>query len=211
MDCFNNKLEDLGLRYHNLLMKNKTSPKDQSSSSLIKPFVEYGPIAVFFAVYWLYDLFAATAAIMITTCGAILLSYIVEQRVPIISLVTAMIVGVFGGLTLWLQDETFIKMKPTIIQVIFGITLLIGQSLNKFFLKTLMGKNWQMELEGWKILTKRFAIFFFTMAIFNEVIWRTQTTDFWVNFKVFGITTLTIVFFLTQIPLLQKYNSNLES
>ena len=171
----------------------------------LRPVVEYGPIVVFFIAYYMSDLFAATASIMIATALALALSYIVERRIPMMPLITAGIIGVFGGLTLWLQDETFIKMKPTIIQVIFGTVLIFGLLAKRLFLKSLMGTAWHITDEGWRILTVRFALFFFLMGALNEVVWRTQSTDLWVNFKVFGLIGLTIGFILTQLPLLKRF------
>ena len=171
----------------------------------LRPVVEYGPIVVFIIAYYMSDLFAATAAIMITAALALALSYIVERRIPMMPLITAGIIGVFGGLTLWLQDETFIKMKPTIIQVIFGTVLIFGLLAKRLFLKSLMGTAWHITDEGWRILTVRFALFFFLMGALNEVVWRTQSTDLWVNFKVFGLIGLTIGFILTQLPLLKRF------
>jgi intracellular septation protein len=179
-------------------------PKEQSSSQL-RMIVEYGPIVAFFIVYYMADLITATIAIMITTTVALALSYIVERHVPMMPLITAGIVGVFGGLTIWLQDETFIKMKPTIIQAIFGMALVIGLLTNQLFLKKLMGSAWQMTDKGWKIISLRFALFFFVSAALNEIVWRTQSTDFWVNFKVFGLMGLTFLFIITQIPLIKRF------
>jgi intracellular septation protein len=172
---------------------------------MLKPLVEYGPIAVFFGTYLAADLYTATAAIIITTLLVVVISYIIERRIPLMPLITAIIVGIFGGLTLWLKDETFIKMKPTIIQAIFGSVLLIGLYMKHLFVKKLLGTSFQMEDQGWSILTRRLAIFFFSMALLNEIVWRTQTTDFWVSFKVFGILLLTVLFFITQAQLLKKY------
>ncbi|MCW9034864.1 MAG: septation protein A [Alphaproteobacteria bacterium] len=176
----------------------------------LRPTVDYGPIVVFFAAYYIDGLFAATAAIMVTTAVALIMSYIFERRIPMMPLITAIVVGVFGGLTLWLKDDTFIKMKPTIIQAAFSIILFGGLAFGKVFLKSLMGAAWQMEDEGWRKLTVRFALFFAAMAVINEVVWRTQSTDFWVNYKVFGIMGLTMVFVLTQTPLLTRYNTAKE-
>ena len=171
----------------------------------LRPVVEYGPIVVFFIVYYTAGLFVATASIMITTVFTLSLSYILERHIPTMPLITAGIIGVFGGLTLWLQDETFIKMKPTIIQAIFGIILISGLMVKRLFLKSLMGAVWNITDEGWRVLTIRFAIFFFLLAALNEVVWRTQSTDVWVNFKVVGLMGLTIFFVLTQLPLLKRY------
>ena len=120
-------------------------------------------------------------------------------------LMTAGIVGVFGGLTLWLQDETFIKMKPTIIQGIFGALLIAGLFAKRLFLKSLLGAAWNLSDEGWRVLTIRFALFFFVMAAINEAVWRTQSTELWVNFKVFGLMALTFVFIMAQMPMLKRY------
>ena len=191
-------------------METTEKPGKQTPFKWTRAVVEYGPIFIFFVVYWVWGLFAATASIMAATCVAIVLSYFVDQKIPGIALVTAVIVGVFGGLTLWLQDETFIKMKPTIIQMVFGTTLLVGLLAKKIFLKTLLGSAWHMDIVGWKILTWRLALFFFAMAFLNEIVWRTQTTDFWVNFKVFGIMALTLVFLVCQTPLLKIYGTRVD-
>jgi intracellular septation protein len=184
----------------------KNVMKDQQNSpAWLRPVTEYGPIVIFFLAYYGWGLFVATAAIMGATAIALALSYAVERRVPIMPLITAGIVGVFGGLTLWLQDETFIKMKPTIIQAVFGTVLIGGLVAKRLFLKSLMGHAWHMTDQGWTVLTQRFAAFFFVMALVNEAVWRTQTTDFWVNFKVFGLMGLTLVFVMTQLPLLKKF------
>ncbi len=172
---------------------------------MLKLFVDYAPIVVFFITYWLADLFAATAAIIIATVIVLTISLIVERRIPIMPLVTGIIIVLFGGLTLWLNDETFIKMKPTIIQVIFGLILLGGLYTKHLFLEKLLGTSIKMEREGWEIFTRRFSFFFFSMALLNEFVWRTQSTDFWVNFKVFGILVLTIIFLVGQLKLLKKF------
>ena len=171
----------------------------------MRPVVEYGPIATFFIAYYIADLFVATASIMVATALAFALSYFVERRIPMMPLITAGIIGVFGGLTLWLQDETFIKMKPTIIQAIFGTVLISGLLAKRLFLKSLMGTAWHITDEGWRVLTVRFSVFFFLMGGLNELVWRTQSTDTWVNFKVFGLTGLTIVFILSQLPLVKRF------
>ena len=181
-------------------------PELKSPSGWLRPSVEYGPIAIFFVAFNLADLFVATAAIMVATTLALALSYAVERRIPMMPLITAALVGIFGGLTLWLNDETFIKMKPTIIQAIFGSVLFVGLLANRLFLKSLMGSVWHMTDKGWKILTMRFSVFFYLSAILNEAIWRTQSTDFWVNFKVFGLTGLTIAFVVSQLPLLKRFS-----
>ena len=171
----------------------------------VKPLCDFGPLLAFFAAYLLLGLFQATAVLIGTTVLALLLSYLIERRVPIMPLVTAVVVGIFGGLTLWLQDETFLKMKPTIVQAIFSLVLLGGLAVNKPLLKPLLGTAWQMDDAGWRKLTLRFALFFAVMAVLNEAVWRTQSTSFWVTFKVFGIMGLTLVFALSQAQLMQLH------
>ena len=156
----------------------------------VKPVTEYGPLVVFFGAYVLFDLITATAALMIATAAALALSYAVSRRVPLMPLITAGVVGVFGGLTLWLNDETFIKLKPTIVQGMIAAVLLGGLAFRRTFLKPVLGAAWQMNDEGWRRLTFHFGIFFVAMALLNEAVWRTQSTDFWVSFKVFGIMGL---------------------
>ena len=130
----------------------------KSPPGWLRSVVEYGPIATFFVAYNMADLFIATASIIVATALALTLSYAVERRIPMMPLITAGIVGIFGGLTLWLNDETFIKMKPTIIQAIFGSVLIGGLLANRLFLKSLMGSAWHMTDKGWRILTLRFSL-----------------------------------------------------
>jgi intracellular septation protein len=125
----------------------------------------------------------------------------------VMALVSAVVVLVFGGLTLALQDETFIKLKPTIIYVLFGGVLLGGLLLRKPLLALVFDQMFNLTEEGWRKLTLRWAIFFFALAVLNELVWRTQTTDVWVSFKVFAILPLTFAFALLQYPLLKKYEA----
>ena len=176
-----------------------------SQNPSIKAATEYGPILVFFVAYMLGDLFVATAALMAATAIALAAAYALERRVPTMPLITAAVVGVFGGLTLWLNDETFIKLKPTIVQGLIAAVLFGGLACGRPLLRPLMGAAWPMNEEGWRRLTLRFALFFTAMAALNELVWRTQTTDVWVSFKVFGLIGLTFVFSLAQLPLLNRH------
>ena len=187
-------------------------PSKNTEPSWLKPTVDYVPLAVFFGAY-LYapktndgsSLLTATAALMVATAIALVISLIVARRVPMMPLITAVIVGIFGGLTLWLQDETFIKMKPTIVEALFSLILFGGLLFKKPLLKPLMSSAWPMDDNGWHKLTIRFAWFFASMAVLNEIVWRTQSTDFWVSFKVFGLMILTLLFAVAQAPLMQRH------
>ena len=180
--------------------------REKNPPRWLKPATEYGPIAVFFLAYLLWDLLWATGALMAATALALALSLMLAGRVPIMPLITAAVVGVFGGLTLWFKDETFIKMKPTIVQSFFAAVLLGGLAAGRPLLKPLMGATWPMDDTGWRRLTLRFGIFFAVMAGVNEAVWRTQSTDVWVAFKVFGILGLTFAFALSQMPLMQRHH-----
>ena len=142
---------------------------------------------------------------MIAIVAALIVSFALTRHLPIMPVVTAIIVLVFGGLTLLLHNESFIKLKPTIIYVLFGGTLLVGQWLNKPFLAIVFDSMFHLTAEGWRKLTLRWAMFFLFLAVLNELVWRTQTTDTWVDFKVFVVTGLTFVFAAAQVPLLTKY------
>jgi intracellular septation protein len=172
----------------------------------LRPAVDYGPLAAFFLTYLLYGLMAATAVVVVASLLALGAAFAIERRVPLIPLVTAAVVAVFGGLTLWLQDETFIKMKPTIVQALFAAILLGGLALRRPLLKPLFGGMMPpMSDPAWSQLTFRYALFFIAMALLNEAVWRTQSTDFWVTFKVFGLPVLTILFIVSQMPFLNRH------
>jgi len=138
--------------------------------------------------------------------AAMIASYVVVRHVPLIAIVTAVIVIVFGTLTLVLHDETFIKVKPTIIYGLFAAILGGGLLFGRSFIAIMFDQMFNLTPKGWRILTMRWAMFFLGMAILNEFIWRTQSTDFWVNFKVFGVTPLTMIFAMTQMPLIKRYH-----
>ena len=172
----------------------------------VKPTADYGPLIVFFIVYSRFDLMMATAALMVATAVSLILSLSFERRIPMMPVITATIVGIFGGLTLWLDNEIFIKLKPTIVQGLISGVLLVGLMFGKALLRPVMGTAWPMDEIGWRRLTFRFGYFFAAMAVVNEVVWRTQSTDVWVTFKVFGLMGLTFVFGLLQIPLLHRHH-----
>lgn len=173
--------------------------------SIYKLLIDIGPLAVFFIFYTRSGLQASILPLMIATVIAVLFSYILEKKIPIMPTVGAGIVLIFGGLTIYFDNEVFIKMKPTIINLIFAIILYGGMLVKKPLLKILLGAALRLEEEGWKILTYRWIGFFIALAVLNEIVWRTQTTDIWVNFKVFGISPITFIFTMTQFPLIKKH------
>ena len=171
-----------------------------------KIIIDIGPLAIFFIFYTRGNLQSAILPFMIATVIAVLFSYIIDKTIPIMPSVGAAIILVFGGMTIYFDNEVFFKMKPTIINFLFAIVLYGGQILNKSLLKYLLGSALKLQDEGWKILTKRWIGFFIALAILNELIWRTQSTDLWVNFKVFGILPITFIFTMTQFSLIKKYH-----
>src|ERR1700742_276593 len=156
-------------------------------------------------------IFVATAVFMVAILLALAVSYALTRHLPVMAMVTAIVVLVFGSLTLVLHDDTFIKMKPTIIYVLFGGILLGGLWFNKPLLAVVFDSVFDLTEEGWRKLTLRWALFFLALAVLNEIIWRTQTTDFWVSFKVFGVVPLTFIFGALQYPLIMKYDATPKS
>ena len=173
--------------------------------SLYKLLIDIGPLAVFFIFYTRSGLQASILPFMLATVIAVLFSYILEKKIPIMPTVGAGIVLLFGGLTIYFDNDIFFKMKPTIINVLFAVILYGGILVNKPLLKYLLGAALKLEEAGWKILTQRWIGFFIALAVLNEIVWRTQSTDIWVNFKVFGILPITFIFTMTQFPLIKKY------
>lgn len=171
----------------------------------LKFILEIGPLLVFFFVNAKFGIFEATGAFMVAIVLSLGYSYIQLKHIPTLPLVTGVVVLIFGGLTLYLEDETFIKLKPTIVNTLFAAVLFGGLAFGKSYLKSVLDSALAMDDEGWRKLTWRWAFFFIFLAILNEAVWRTQTTDFWVNFKVFAIMPITIVFSLTQLPLIFKH------
>jgi intracellular septation protein len=193
---------------------------------LLKLALDLGPLVLFFwanarpALFaplltpWLPEalvtgeragIFAATAVFMVAILVALVVSYVLTRHLPTMALVTAAVVLVFGGLTLVLHDELFIKLKPTIIYVLFGGVLIGGLAFGKPLLGVVFDQMFHLTDEGWRKLTMRWALFFLALAVLNEIVWRTQSTDTWVTFKAFGVLPLTFIFAAFQYPLLQKY------
>jgi intracellular septation protein len=172
---------------------------------LTKLALELGPLVVFFIVNARAEIFTATAWFMGAMVVSLILSKLILKKVAIMPLVTGVVVLVFGGLTLWLKDDTFIKMKPTITNLLFGSVLLGGLAFRQSLLKYVFGDVYKLKPEGWLILTLRWGLFFFALAIINEILWRNFSTDVWVAFKVWGIMPLTVIFSMFQLPVLSKY------
>ena len=182
------------------------APDRKEVNPILKLLLELGPLGVFFFANAKFGIFAATGAFMVAITVALAASWLLTRRLAIMPLVTGIVVLVFGGLTLALQDEIFIKMKPTIVNTLFGGVLVGGLFFGKSLLGYVFDSVFHLTDEGWRKLTLRWGLFFFALAIVNEVVWRNFSTDFWVSFKVFGMMPLTIIFTLTQMPLIQRYS-----
>ncbi len=173
----------------------------------LKIALDIGPLVLFFAINVKAGIYAATGVFMAAIFVALAISYAITRHIAIMPVVTAIIVLVFGGLTLVLHDDLFIKLKPTIIYLLFAITLGGGLALGKPLLGMVFDSVFHLTDEGWRRLTIRWVLFFLLLAALNEIVWRTQTTDFWVSFKLFGVVPLTLVFGALQYPLLMKYSA----
>ena len=172
---------------------------------LLKLALDLGPLILFFFANSHYGIFVATGTFMVAVLAALAVSYALTRHLPIMPVVTAIIVVIFGGLTLILHDATFIKVKPTIIYALFGAVLLGGLFFNKPLLGIVFDSLFDLTEEGWRRLTLRWALFFFVLAVLNEIVWRNTSTNVWVDFKVFGVMPLTLLFGALQVPLLKKY------
>ncbi len=180
-------------------------PAKREPPEWVQPLLELGPLIVFFVANWRADIFWATGLFMAATLLSVAASWLIRRKLPVMPLFTLVFVMFFGALTLWLQNETFIKMKPTINNVAFAVMLWAGLAFGKPLLKYAFNTVFRMTEEGWRICTLRWSFFFLFLAALNEVVWRNFSTDFWVAFKVFGIMPLTFAFATAQIPLLTRY------
>ncbi len=177
---------------------------------IVKLLLELGPLALFFAVYSRLGIFAATGVLMAGVVVTLGVSYAMLKRIPVMPLVTAVIVLIFGSLTLVFHDETLIKIKPTALYLLFAAALFAGLALKRPMLKILFDGALHVTEEGWRKLTWRWAFFFIALAVLNEIVWRTQTTDVWVKFKTFGFLPITLLFALAQAPLIMRYETKEE-
>ena len=178
------------------------------NKSFLKFITDFGPLLVFFSFYYKSEknLTVAIPPFIVATLIALIVVWILEKKIPMVPLLGGIFITFFGGLTIYFNNPIFIYVKPTIINILFGVALLFG----KFFsdepiLKKMLGKSMQLTDEGWKILNLRWVYFFFALALLNEIVWRTQSEEFWVNFKVWGILPLTIIFTAFQISIINKH------
>ncbi len=182
----------------------------QKLNPTLKLVLDIGPLVLFFAANAKFGIFAATGAFMVAVLAALAFAYVKTRRIEVMPVVTAVIVFIFGGLTLILHNDTFIKLKPTIIYLLFGGALVVGLLMGKPLLGLLFESVFDLTEEGWRKLTWRWAIFFFFLAVVNEIVWRNFSTDTWVSFKLFGVVPLTFLFGALQYPLLMRYAANPE-
>ena len=181
------------------------------NKSFLKFLTDFGPLVIFF--YYYYDsgknLKVAIPPFILATIIALVVVWLLEKKIPKVPLLSGVLITFFGGLTIYFNNPVFIYIKPTIINILFGLALMFGKYFtNEPVLKKLLGKSMPLSDEGWEILNKRWMYFFFALAILNEIIWRTQTEEFWVNFKVWGMLPITFIFTAFQIGLINKYKLN---
>ena len=181
------------------------------NKSFIKFVTDFGPLLVFFFFYYNSDknLKVAIPPFIIATIIALTLVWVLEKKIPMVPLIGGILITLFGGLTIYFDNPIFIYIKPTIINILFGLALLFGKYFtNEPILKKILGKSIMLSDVGWSLLNKRWMIFFFTLAFLNELVWRTQSEEFWVNFKVWGMLPITFIFTAFQVSLITKYKTN---
>lgn len=198
-----------------------THTEKRELAPLAKLALEMGPLVTFFLVNSYGDrwfgvapdqrLFLATGIFVVAVLASLAVTWSLIRKLPVMPLVSAVVVTVFGGLTLLLHDDLFIKLKPTIVNTLFGCVLVWAGLTGRNVLKLVLDSVFTLTDEGWRLLTWRWAFFFFLLAGINEVVWRTQTTDFWVAFKVWGIMPITMIFAMAQMPLIMRHDASAES
>jgi intracellular septation protein len=173
--------------------------------------LDLGPLALFFGVYKFFGFFAATGVFMVAILASLAAGYVAERRISPMPLVTALLVLVFGGLTLALRSEVFLKVKPTVLYAFFAMLLLGGLAFNRLFIKYVFEQAFDLTDKGWRNLTWRWGLFFAFLAILNEIVWRNTSTDFWVTFKFAGVLPLTFLYALAQTPFVMKHQIDKEA
>ena len=172
---------------------------------LLKTGLDLGPLLLFFIANAYFDIFVATGTFMAAVTVVIAIGFGIERKLSPIPVVTAVLVFIFGGLTLWLANDIFIKLKPTILYVIFAAVLVGGLYFKRIFLKLLLGQSMRLSDAAWRVLTWRWAVFLLSLAILNEFVWRNFSTDIWVAFKVWGVFALTLLFAIAQTPYILRH------
>ena len=178
------------------------------NKSFVKFVTDFGPLVIFFFYYYNSnkDLKVAIPPFIIATLIALIIVWMLEKKIPMVPLISGILISLFGGLTIYFDNPVFIYIKPTIINMLFGLSLLFGKYFTKEpLLKKIIGKSINLQNEGWELLNKRWVLFFFSLAILNELVWRTQSEEFWVNFKVWGMLPVTFIFTAFQVSLINKY------
>ena len=178
---------------------------------IIKLIADFGPLLLFFIIYFNNenDLKVAIPPFIVATLIALIVIYFLERRIPMVPLTGGILISLFGGLTLYFDNKIFFYMKPTIVNLLFAIVLFFGKFFTKKpLLKIFFQNAFDLEDEGWKKLNYRWIGFFIFVAILNEIVWRTQTEVFWVNFKVWGLLPISFIFAASQFPLINKYKLN---
>ncbi|MDE2444718.1 MAG: septation protein A [Alphaproteobacteria bacterium] len=170
-----------------------------------KMILEMGPLVAFFLTNWKFGIFYGTAVFMVGTLISLVITYMVTGKIAKFVLASAIFVGIFGGLTIYLHNDLFIKFKVTLANVTFAAVLFGGLYFNRLFLKDIMGQAMELPEACWRVLTIRWGLFFMFMAVLNEVVWRNFTTDQWVTFKAFGLMGLTLVFAIANAPYMAKH------
>jgi intracellular septation protein len=181
-------------------------PEKPKLNPILKLTLDVGPLVLFFAANAKIGIYAATGVFMLAVMAALIVSYVMTRHIAVMPVVTAIVVLIFGGLTLVLHNDMFIKLKPTIIYALFAGALFGGLAFRRPLLGMVFDAVFDLTEEGWRKLTWRWALFFVALAVLNEIVWRTQSTDFWVSFKLFGVLPLSLLFGALQYPLLQKYS-----
>ena len=179
-----------------------SSPKIGQGTKLL---IEMGPLVAFFIGNWKAGIFWGTGIFMVATIVALTASWVLTRKIAMVPLVSAIFVAIFGLLTLWLHSELFIKVKVTLINALFGVVLLGGVAMGRSYLKLVMGEAVKLTEQAWRTLSLRWGLFFLALAVLNEVVWRNVSTDAWVNFKVFGLLPITLVFALANAPFMSKH------
>jgi len=202
MDIYKKKSTKKYKSFINLLILFKVN------KSFVKFVTDFGPLLVFLFFYYNSEknLKIAIPPFIVATLISLFVVWFIEKKIPMIPLIGGILITLFGGLTIYFDNPIFMYIKPTIINILFGLSLLFGKFFTKEpVLKKILGKSIMLTDLGWNILNKRWMIFFFVIALLNEFVWRTQSEEFWVNFKVWGLLPITFIFTAFQVPLITKH------